>query len=45
MIQIPNATNRGDEQTKGAGKCGQIYGGPMRNAAVFDVSLITAVTI
>jgi len=28
MIQIANATNRGDEQTKSAGKCGQIYGGP-----------------
>jgi hypothetical protein len=26
MIQIASATNRGDEQTKSAGKCGQIYG-------------------
>jgi hypothetical protein len=26
MIQIANATNRGDEQIKSAGKCGQIYG-------------------
>jgi hypothetical protein len=26
MIQIANATSRGDEQTKSAGKCGQIYG-------------------
>ena len=25
-LQIANATNRGDEQTKSAGKCGQIYG-------------------
>jgi hypothetical protein len=26
MIQIASATNRGDEQTKSAAKCGQIYG-------------------
>jgi hypothetical protein len=28
MTQIASATNRGDEQTKSAGKCGQIYGAP-----------------
>jgi hypothetical protein len=26
MIQIASATNRGDEQTKSAAKCGQICG-------------------
>jgi hypothetical protein len=31
MIQIANATNRGDEPTKSAGKCGQIYGGRAPN--------------
>jgi hypothetical protein len=32
MIQIANATNRGDERTKSAGKCGQIYGGLASNS-------------
>jgi hypothetical protein len=34
MLQIANATNRGDEQTKSARKCGQIYGGRIPNTGL-----------
>jgi hypothetical protein len=41
-IQIANAANRSNELTKSAGKCGQIYGGPIANAGPSQVYLMIA---
>jgi hypothetical protein len=44
IIQIANAANRSSERTKSAGKCGQIYGGPIANPWRLWVTSMTPIT-